>query len=1016
MDLCNLRSALRLASLPVGIATALAAPHAFAQDTPPADAAPAAAPAEQDAQTLDRIEVTGSRIRRVDAEDASPVVTIDREAIEKTGKLTIGDLVQELPNIAGAATNPTVNNGGGTGASTIDLRGFGSQRTLVLINGRRVIHLGGLDGGADVNAIPASAVERIEVLTTGASSVYGSDAIAGVVNFIMRKDFEGLQASVDYGVSGRDDGQRAGGSLTFGQTGEKGNIIAGVNYNKFDGISSGDRDFSKDATYLYAGAVSVAGSSRNPRGQINLPGNHPLAGLGCAVEQGGDPGDPFTVTRIPGTSGATLDDYRCYSTAADSYNYQAVNLIQTPQERTNAFFLANYQMTDDTNAFLEVYHNKTASNFAIAALPFDARTDAVLISADSYYNPFGVDFGADPNTTGRAFRSRFTSLGQRAGFNDTVTDQIVAGVEGYLGESWKWDFALNYGHQSADNLTKGYVFYAGLRDALGPSFLDPADGVVKCGTPTNVIAGCVPLNIFNIDDPQTVDTLGLYNVNPAASTTYVSKGFEANASGELFEMPAGMAQLAFGGQWRREYQRSEVEYVAIANPDATCQISQEACGSPVIGSFTANELYAELFLPLLKDAPFAKALNVTLGSRYSSYNLFGNNTSSKLQVEWRPIDDLLFRGTVAQVFRAPSITDLFAGPAGNAPLLQDRCVGYGSDPDLVVDPDTGAVISNGPLTPTLDHEAACGAPTGADAIDPNGGIADTGLSQSTGVTSGAAYVGYNLKPEQGKSFDWGLVYDPGWLPGFSVSVDYWRLYLNDTITNISAQIVLNSCYENPASDLCRFINRFDDGEINYIRQPAVNLGRLDTKGVDLALRYKLPDTAWGSWNFGFDGTYIAQWDNDTDPSRDDDAVIHLAGHYNLSYGMFARVRARAFVNWDLGDWSASWRTRYVGPFDLGNADDAQGSSADAACLHDPVTGVPNEFCGVEVPYGSYMVHSVNVGYALPSINSRIEFGVDNVFDKQPPLLYQNNVLNANTDVSTFDTIGRYFWARYTVKF
>jgi outer membrane receptor protein involved in Fe transport len=990
MDLCNLRSALRLASLPVGIATALAAPHAFAQDTTPAATAPVTtAPAEQEPTTLDRIEVTGSRIRRVDAEDASPVVTIDREAIEKTGKLTIGDLVQELPNIAGAATNPSVNNGGGTGASTIDLRGFGSQRTLVLINGRRAIHRGGADGGADVNAIPASAVERIEVLTTGASSVYGSDAIAGVVNFIMRKDFEGMQASIDYGISGRDDGQRTGGSLTFGQAGEKGNIIAGVGYNKFDAISSGDRDFSKDATYLYSGAVTVLGSSRNPRGFISLPADHPIAiAKGCT-----------NLTRVPGASGSDpVADYRCYSGAADSYNYQAVNLIQTPQERTNAFFLANYQMTDDTNAFIEVYHNKTASNFAIAALPFDARTDAVVISADNYYNPFGVDFGQNPSTTGEPFRSRFTSLGQRAGFNDTNTDQVIAGVEGYLGDTWKWDFALNYAHQSLDNLTKGYVFYAGLRDALGPSFLDPATGVVTCGTPSAPIGNCTPLNIFNIDDPQTIATLLKYNVNPTASTTYVQRGFEANASGELFQMPAGAAQLAFGGQWRKEYQRSEVEYVSIANPDATCQISQEACGSPVQGGYTAGELYAELFLPLLKDMPFARALNVTLGTRYSSFNLFGNNTSSKIQVEWRPIDDLLFRGTIAEVFRAPSVTDLFAGPAGNAPLLQDRCVGY---------------VFN-PAAPSV-HDRACGPASGATDI-PAGGIQDTGLSQSTGVTSGAAYVGYDLQPEQGKSFDWGMVYDPSWLPGFSVSVDYWRLYLNDTITNISAQIVLNSCYDDPGSDLCRFINRFSDGEINYIRQPAVNLGRLDTKGWDVALRYKIADTAWGSWNVGFDGTYVAQWDNDTDPSSDNDAVVHLAGHYNLSYGMYGRIRARAFANWNLGDWSAGWRIRYVGPFDLGSADDRQGSSADAACLHDPNTGAPNAFCAVEVPFGSYVVHNLNVGYAMPSINSRIEFGVDNVFDKQPPFLYQNNVLNANTDVSTFDTIGRYFWARYTVKF
>src|SRR5207342_1676557 len=218
----------------------------------------------------------------------------------------------------------------------------------------------------------------------------------------------------------------------------------------------------------------------------------------------------------------------------------------------------NYQLADDVTGFLQVFHNKTSSAFGIAALPFDANSDGVVISADNYYNPFGVDFGGG----GNLFVTRFTSLGQRAAFNDTTTDQVVAGVEGFLGDTWKWDFALNYGHQGLDNQTKGYVFYAGLRDALGPSFLD-TDGVVRCGTPGNVIAGCTPLNIFNIDDPQTIATLRQYNVNPAASTTYLQRGFEANASGEVFQMPAGAAQLAFGAQWRKEYQRSEVEYVAI---------------------------------------------------------------------------------------------------------------------------------------------------------------------------------------------------------------------------------------------------------------------------------------------------------------------------------------------------------------------------------------------------------------------------------------------------------------------
>ena len=327
--------------------------------TPTTTTTTTTAPTDQQATNLDRIEVTGSRIRRVDAENASPVVTIDRAAIEKTGKLTIGDLVQELPNIAGAATNPTVNNGGGTGASTIDLRGLGSQRTLVLINGRRVVHQGGNDGGADVNAIPASAVERIEVLTVGASSVYGSDAVAGVVNFIMRKDFEGMQASIDYGIS-RPPGRPAPAVARSpsARSARRATSSPASTTTSSTSISSGDRDFSKDATYLYGGAVTVLGSSRNPRGRITLTAlRSPTAHASAAPRVTPHPG---CVGHDAGRLPLLQRRRRLRTTTRPSTS------IQTPQERTNAFFLANYQMTDDVNAFIEVYHNKTAANFAIA--------------------------------------------------------------------------------------------------------------------------------------------------------------------------------------------------------------------------------------------------------------------------------------------------------------------------------------------------------------------------------------------------------------------------------------------------------------------------------------------------------------------------------------------------------------------------------------------------------------------------------------------------------------------------
>ena len=925
--------------------------------------APVFAQVDEGTDKLETIVVTGSRIRRVDIENVNPVFTINRVDIQKSGKVTIGDLIQEMPSIAGAATNPRVNNGGGDGASEVSLRGLGSNRTLLLINGHRAVN-------ADVNLIPISAVERIEVLKEGASSIYGSDAIAGVVNFVLRSDYQGAEFSAEYGVSDYEDGDREGYNFMFGQSGERGHILAGVNFNKYKGVSSNDREYSRFARYFSSGeGYAVGGSSRTPGGRIFL--DSVLADqYGCG-----------SVTLNPGASGASQSDYRCY-TGADGYNYQAVNLLLTPQERTGAFVVGNYRITDDVQVYLETTVNRTTSNFAIAPLPFDARGDAVEISADNYYNPFGIGFGQD---AGRDFLTRFTSLGQRRGYYETETAQVVTGLRGNFADtSWQWDVGLNFGHIDQFTKTKGYVYYQGLADALGPSFLDAATGTVTCGTPGAPIAGCTPLNIFNIFDPQSIATLEQYSATPVYTTKYLSRQWEANASGELFDMPAGAASLAVGASHRKEYQNYLVDFIAIARPDGTCFISQEACSSPISGDFTVKEAYAELFLPLLVDAPFAKALNLSIGTRYSDYDTVGDTVNSKIGIEWRPLEDLMLRASVSQVFRAPSITELYAGPAGDAPIFADPCIGL------------------------IGSNAAC------QNVPGDGSFSGTGLSQTSGVRMGSIAAGFPLKPEYGKSYNIGVVYDPKWVEGLSLSADYWRVKLKDTIVGVDAQTVANLCFNDNSSVFCQFINRYSDGNVQFIVEPTANLGELDTSGVDLGIRYRLPETAIGNFVFTFDSTYLIKYDNATAPGE---FPVAVAGHYNGLFGNFPRWRALAGLNWNLGAFDASWRMRYIGRTSVGSEDPRQNDSADG-CYRDLVFCAegPWTFNPTRLDFGSYTYHNISFGYNADVINTRFELGVDNVADKMPPVMWQNNVLNANTDVNTYDTIGRFYWARVSVKF
>lgn len=341
---------------------------------------------EQGSERLETIVVTGSRIRRVDVESASPVFSIEKADIQKSGKLTIGDLIQESPSISGAATNPSVNNGGGSGASTVSLRGLGSQRTLLLVDGRRLAY-------ADVNSIPINMVERIDILKDGASAIYGSDAIGGVVNFILSKNYQGLSASFDYGISDRDDGERRGFQMNLGHSSDRGSINIGATYNKQDAIGAGDRSFSNPALYNYYGTVISLGSGSVPDGRFSIRRTAAEAvGIFC-------PGSStnVNVTRIHGAEGTDASQFRCYVGGGDNndtYNYSPFNLELTPQERGGLFVNGNYRLTDTVEAYVTAFTNKTRSRYIIAPLPLIVAQLGAPISAQSVYNPFGVNISS----------------------------------------------------------------------------------------------------------------------------------------------------------------------------------------------------------------------------------------------------------------------------------------------------------------------------------------------------------------------------------------------------------------------------------------------------------------------------------------------------------------------------------------------------------------------------------------------------------------------------------------------
>ena len=767
-DLNHLSMAVRLA-LTIGVFSVAGAVQAQDSTTTTTDAAASSQakpdqPSKDKAKTLQAVSVTGSLIRRVDSETASPVVTLDRANIEASGKLTLGDTLQQLPSVQGNATNTQNNtNGGGVaspnleggdGAARISLRGLGEDRTLMLVDGQRLAN-------QDLNMIPQSMIERVDVLAEGASTVYGSDAIGGVVNFILRKDYQGATFTTNFGQSDHNDGAQRGYTFTFGQTSDKGSIMAGINYNKQDGVEAANRNFSKDALTLKKNGPVIGGSPSTPNDYLQLPTR--LAGAfpgGCTAASG-------YVALNPGGNSTVLSpaNYHCF-TQSDKYNYAATNLIMTPQERAGGFINGDYRLGEHASAYMSAIYEKTSSNFQLAPGVYGTDTTGASIDAGNAFNPTHENLNG---TDGLAFRTRLTPNGLRSAKNGRTDAQINTGLKGdfaVMDKNWNWDVGLNYGHQSLVTMTAGLanqnVLYT------GPSTLN-ASGIATC--PAGVDPVACQFNPFNINAPGSVAAANAAKVIAPSNAYQIEKSWHADFNGELFSLPAGAVLLALGAEYRTKYANVVPDTGLLLNSSGSCIMGSQ-CQAGLSGGYNAKDVYAEAFIPVLKGLPGAQSLNVTIGDRYSKVNTFGSTNNFKFALEWKPFDDLLLRGTMEQVFRAPNVYELFLSGSDAPSLQSDPCTGY-----------TGAPAGS-PLALACKY------------VPTNGKFTNNFLTsegQASAITEGAAVAGFPIKPESGKTFDLGAVYSASWAPGLSTTIDFWHVYLNNTIASVGMQSVLNLC-------------------------------------------------------------------------------------------------------------------------------------------------------------------------------------------------------------------------------
>ncbi len=947
---------------------------------PPAEAEPApvkgprspeeaviAQPAKGPEKFGEEIVVTGSRINRKDLTTPAPVTVITREQVQASGKVSLGDFLQSLPE-QGNAINTSVNNGG-DGSSHISLRGLGDQRTLVLVNGRRMVGNAFSsmvqDPSVDLNAIPISAVERIEVLKGGGSPVYGSDAIAGVVNIITRRKFDGAEASALAGTSSHGDGTTYDLSATIGTSGESGSLMFSAGYFTQDPVFADKRswsarqlryDFTKDANGNTIGEQAF-GSSFTPNGHFFLPGT--------AVEDPGVTFDPTTGAFVPFQDGIGPGQH--------SYNIQPYNYLITPAQRFTMYSAGDHKLGEVARVYYEASLVSRRSSIYQAPEPLWLRNEGLTVSASNAYNPFGVDF--DPTNDPIAdVRRRMVEVGPRKSSTTVNTYRIVLGLDGTLPEAagplkgWVWDTALVYGRSDLSEVIDGNMNLNRLRKALGPSFTDPVTGKPMCGTDAaHVEAGCVPLNLFGGAGSITSDQVSY--IRTQLSNTSFNEQIQGlvNVSGELFRLYADRpVGLALGYELRRN--RGQFA------PDALVAMGEVTGnkGQGTYGGYTANEGYAELSIPIVNHAPLAETLEATVAARVFHYSSFGSDWTYKVGLRESPVPDITLRGTYSTAYRAPSIIDLYAGLGDTFLFLTDPCAAATLDGAPPPASCTGAAASNAQDQNTAIHSTNGGNP--------------------------------RLKSETARIYTAGIVVEPRWVRNLAFTLDYYNIDVEQAISTYGAQFIIDQCYTQGNAQLCNLITRGVNGQISDVVDINRNVGFIKTDGVDLAARYALP-TPSGRFGLNLDGTWLHKYDI----GQPDGTVIHAKGTFDGAGvtgqgGVYPAFKFNAALTYALDNVGAGVSARFIGSYkecaDSGGVLNSFGSYC-----YQPDHG--------ERDVGAYATFDLFFSYALRSRLGRtvIGAGVQNVFDKAPQRVYGGST--AASDPTAYDFMGRFLYLRLT---
>lgn len=1003
----------------------------------------------------EEIIVTGSRIQRANVVASSPVVTVDAELFDARGTTDTIDLINTLPSAFAAQTTAFAN--GATGTSTVDLRGLGSRRTLVLVDGKRLPPggpLGGIGSGfsADLNLIAPQLVDRVEVVTGGASAVYGSDAIAGVVNFITRKDFEGIELDVQYGFNqsnNNDDFWRerleaigetpADNSVTDNDTIQfsaimgtsladgRGNLTGFFNYSQNDGIQQGNRDFAQCATFPIGDDDLIClGSNQGP-----FPTTFVLS---QAVDASGNPiglldgaGNPLlNADGSPQVSGAFSlgQDDSLSAGFNNAFNFNPFNPIRREVERFNAGFNGYYDINEDVTGYMDFAFTSSSSPQVIApsaafgstinqvncdnpVLTSEARS--IICGNADINGPFPravltTDFAGNTVAPGlyaqTNIRRRFVEGGPRTDDRTRTNFRMLGGFRGELIDTFDWDVFASYSETRLQRVQFNQVTLANLQQALD-IVTDPVTGAPVC---RNSAGGCVPFTSAYANgvpsDPSLrafVDTPTLTTGSSAQTVVGGTIGGELGNYGLKSPYADEDVSLLVGFEYRKDELFEQADGIASSGN----LVGSGGATLPTNGETSIFEVFGEAQIPVISGVQGIEQFNLTAALRYSDFSSRNNltdtkgedqtNTTYALGASWVPVDDIRIRAQYQRASRAPNVLELFQQQNSGLTNLTDPC--SGSAPTA-----TAAQCANTGLNQSL-----------FGLVPPDSGQLNT-------LTGGNP----SLSPETSDTYTIGVVYQPSQIDGLTVSLDYFDITLKDQVNTIPTSTTLSQCLTTGDPSFCNLIQRGPDGsltffprELAFIAATQQNIAEFATTGLDMQVVYNHDLGSYGDVSFNYNATYLMSLDQINLPGT---PSYDCVGFYNADCGSPNFEYRHNFQ----ATWQTPWNVRatalwrYFSAVDqLGTANNGPGQDGSLISLVDDGGRAIDE----KIDATGYL--DLAAFYDITD-DVTLRAGVNNVLDNDPPIVTTFGTtgvtVEANTVAGVYDAGGRFLFVGANMRF